>query len=354
MDNKNFPVFFLAANSADGFYSEFGTNYNSDWTAYIIKGGPGTGKSSLMRSFAEKAAASGFLTILCPCSSDPESLDSVILPKQKTIILDGTAPHIVEPQNPGLCEQIINTGDFWDINLLRENSEHIKTINAENKSYHKKATLYIAAAGQLKRYNFSHALSATDIDMCFNFGNKIARKYIRVRGKDSQEWRRFLSGITPKGYIFYADTLNLLAEKRIVIRDEFGAAASVILSAIRDYALSRHHEIITVKNPILPNDIIDAVIIPDLSLAFIREEYEKIDTNSYKINALRFYNKNVLNTAKEKIKFNKKAYNSILKSATDNLHNAKSAHDRLEKYYASAMDFNALNCFTEKFLNNVL
>ena len=46
--------YFLAANSCEGFYSVFDKAYlpDGEWRAYIIKGGPGTGKSSFMKRFA--------------------------------------------------------------------------------------------------------------------------------------------------------------------------------------------------------------------------------------------------------------------------------------------------------------
>ncbi|MBR4761571.1 MAG: hypothetical protein IK086_02935, partial [Clostridia bacterium] len=103
--------FFLAANSAEGFVSHFADCYiPGDWHAYIVKGGPGTGKSGLMKYIAAKAANSGHKVVFCPCSSDPDSLDAVIVSDLKTVVLDGTAPHTVEPRLPGACENIINTG----------------------------------------------------------------------------------------------------------------------------------------------------------------------------------------------------------------------------------------------------
>ena len=42
---KNFNLkYFLGANSANGFVSEFGSNCDTRFKTYIIKGGPGTGK----------------------------------------------------------------------------------------------------------------------------------------------------------------------------------------------------------------------------------------------------------------------------------------------------------------------
>ena len=51
MDIAKQPTYFLAANSGQGFYSKFGECYDAHngWKAYVIKGGPGTGKSSLMK-----------------------------------------------------------------------------------------------------------------------------------------------------------------------------------------------------------------------------------------------------------------------------------------------------------------
>lgn len=354
MENEIFSKYFLAANSGVGFYSKFADNYGADWTAYIIKGGPGTGKSSLMRRFAAKAQEKNKKIVLCPCSSDPDSLDAVILPDSHVIMLDGTAPHVVEPKNPGVCEQIVNTGAFWDRSVLKNSAEKISAAANENKAYHKKAAAYITAAGSLKRFNFSHALSTCDINSCFEFGSRLAHKYIRVRGIKAHEWVRFLGGITPKGHVFFNETIDNESDRRVIIRDEYGAAASIILSAVRDYALSHHHEIITIKNPILPEDITDAIFIPDLKLAFLREEYEKLNSSSYKINANRFYDIKQLNKAKEKCKFNKKAGAALLASAADCLRLAKLSHDKLEKHYINAMNFDALDSYTSTLLENII
>ena len=120
MENFNLK-YFLAANSCEGFCSYFDKSYlpDGEWRAFIIKGGPGTGKSSFMKYFALKASEKGYKTLLCPCSSDPNSLDGVIIPDKKLVMLDGTPPHTLEPAFPGACEKILNFGDFWDDNAFK-------------------------------------------------------------------------------------------------------------------------------------------------------------------------------------------------------------------------------------------
>ena len=92
----NFPLFFLGANSSDGFVSRFESAYSPDgrWRCYIIKGGPGTGKSTFIRRIISAMAEQGEKIEIIPCSSDPSSLDAAIFPDKKIAVFDGTAPHV--------------------------------------------------------------------------------------------------------------------------------------------------------------------------------------------------------------------------------------------------------------------
>ena len=72
---------FMGANSPIGFCSFFEEIYNpyKNHHPYIIKGGPGTGKSTVMKKVARKAEEKGYDTELIYCSSDPSSLDGIIV-----------------------------------------------------------------------------------------------------------------------------------------------------------------------------------------------------------------------------------------------------------------------------------
>lgn len=86
--------YFLGANSPSGFYSLYHqlsepTQFRS---VYLIKGGPGSGKSTLMRRVERHAQAMGLQTEQILCSGDPDSLDGVILPQLNVALVDATAP----------------------------------------------------------------------------------------------------------------------------------------------------------------------------------------------------------------------------------------------------------------------
>lgn len=341
---KTSKKYFLAANSAEGFISHFGECYDEydGWRVYIIKGGPGTGKSSLMKKIATKARIKGLDVCLCPCSSDPDSLDAVIIEETKTVVLDGTAPHILEPKLVGVCENIVNLCDNWDTEILFNNREKIIESNLKNKHLHKTASRYLIAAGQALKENLQLALIATDIKGAKIFAEKLASKLIpNNKNKEGREWIRFFTGITPKGLVDFTAENTAEYSKRIIISDPYGAVSSVMLKTIRQYALSAGHTVITVKNSFLPSLLIDAVILPELDLCFLGENgLIKIGGDERRIHARRFMDISLINRSKEKRRFNNKIFKELVLSASKTLCAAKKVHDEIEGYYISAMDFN--------------
>ena len=86
--------YFLGGNTPSGFYSLYHQLSDPERfrALYIIKSGPGSGKSSLMRRVGQRAQAAGLETVEVLCSGDPDSLDALILPRLGAAIVDGTAP----------------------------------------------------------------------------------------------------------------------------------------------------------------------------------------------------------------------------------------------------------------------
>lgn len=354
----NFSKYFLAANSAEGFVSHFADNYDalSDWRAYIIKGGPGTGKSSFMKYIMVRAIDAGYTVEICPCTSDPDSLDAIIIKEIKTMVLDGTSPHVVEPKYPGACEEIINLGQFWCGEKLREKAAQIIDITNQNKKLHKTAAAYITAAGELIYDNLKLSERFTNQKKVQQFATKFALRLIPKRKKHAPfEWVRFLGGVTPNGVVAYSKTIDQFYKNVVVIDDKYGAVAGVIMDVVRKTALDNGHEIITLKNLFLPSKLIDHILIPELSLAFVREyEYIKFSEEHRRIHARRFYDVNTLRAHRPRITFNRRVTRELLLGAIETLQKAKSVHDQMEKYYIDAMDFKAMTMFAEQKAEEIL
>ncbi len=87
--------YFLGANSPQGFYSLYSELIDPAQARaiYILKGGPGCGKSTLMRRVGAALEEAGCTVEYICCSGDPDSLDAVIAPALGVALVDGTAPH---------------------------------------------------------------------------------------------------------------------------------------------------------------------------------------------------------------------------------------------------------------------
>jgi len=92
--------YFLGANSYNGFYSFYDdfVGLSKIKRLFIIKGGPGCGKSTFMKTIADAANAAGHDVERVLCSADPNSLDGIYIPSLRVAYVDGTAPHAAVPK----------------------------------------------------------------------------------------------------------------------------------------------------------------------------------------------------------------------------------------------------------------
>ena len=101
--------FFLGATTPAGFKGYFEPlRHEPGMQMYLIKSGPGCGKSTLMKRLAQAAEQQGQPIEKIHCASDPDSLDGVVFLQKHAAILDATAPHVVEPDAPGADEIVVS------------------------------------------------------------------------------------------------------------------------------------------------------------------------------------------------------------------------------------------------------
>lgn len=88
-------TFFLGANAPSGFYSLYDELLPPERAQriFLLKGGAGCGKSTLMGKVADALAGTGEDVEYIRCSGDPDSLDAVLFPHLGVAIVDATAPH---------------------------------------------------------------------------------------------------------------------------------------------------------------------------------------------------------------------------------------------------------------------
>ena len=103
----------------------------------------------------------GLDTVSILCSGDPDSLDALILPQRGIAIVDGTAPHIVEPHYPGVVESYVDLGSCYDRAGLAPLRQEIISSTDRYKGRYPRVYRCLEAAGQLRRDNRELMLTST-------------------------------------------------------------------------------------------------------------------------------------------------------------------------------------------------
>ena len=98
----------------------------------VLKGGPGVGKSTFMRRVHAALCPDGQPSTLYFCSGDPDSLDAVAVPHLGLLLLDGTAPHVVDPVYPGARDSIVNLGECLDEAAMRPRLPQLRAVMADH------------------------------------------------------------------------------------------------------------------------------------------------------------------------------------------------------------------------------
>lgn len=352
-------TFYLGGNTPNGFFSFFSEIYNpnDNWRLYIIKGGPGTGKSSFIKNVATEVEKEGYAVERIPCASDPTSLDGVIFHELKTAIADGTAPHVIEPKFPGAIEQILNLGDYWDSNMLRENAFEIRRLTLLNSEEHKRCNRFISVAASIDQDTKKLVSPFLMQDKIKRFAKRFAAREFNIKkGVPSKEYHRFLSAITPFGFDVKTQTATALCGKIISIDDPFGLSSSMLLEELRKVALLQGLDIIICPCPLRPETDIEHLFLPELGLGLMTQNlYHKAPlSTSRTIHYERFCDKEKVKAIKNRITFNGKVKLELLDEAVIHLQKAKALHDILESYYIKAMDFDKVNNLAKKVILDIL
>lgn len=351
---------FIAANSSKGFVSFFDDLFNIEKInkIYLIKGGPGCGKSTFMKKVADAAEKAEYTVERIHCSSDPDSLDGIVIEQIKTAIIDATPPHTYDMKYPGVFESIIDFSSFWDEqSLINTKKEIIETTNQISNNYNQVYGV-LRSAGLLYEQLTSISESFLNKEKILKLIKKTVEQNTLTPVESYQIIkRRFYNSINGAGKVSFSDTPEKLCNHGIIIDDDIMAAGN-ILTKFLAYFKKRGYGIIVYFNPLCPDTKIDHLIIPQLNFGIFSSNpifRFDLENNDFKhINIKNYIDKNAYILNKNKITFRKKLINELLDSAISDLQNIKNMHDLLEQYYINSVDYEKINIFTKNFIQKIV
>lgn len=341
--------YFAASNSGRGFVSYFDSVFSPSRfeKVYIIKGGPGTGKSYFMKSAANAAEKAGKKTECYYCSSDQNSLDGLVI-DEKIALLDGTAPHDADPAFPGAVENIIDLGRFWNPDELAKNRETIEKLNEKKKSAYARVYHYLAACREIGAAEETLLLRAADMRKMRRCA-ELCMKKIPCEC-EYHEKIGICDSVGMEGRVRF-DTFEKKAKRIYSINDIFGSG-HLFLNFVREIASEKRMDVVLSFDPVIPERL-DCVYMPKSGILFAlgcSPDPEKTKC----INMSRFILREKLCCIKKALKSAGKLRAAALDEALAALGDVKNVHFEIEKIYEEAMDFKSKEEYCQDFIKNLI
>ncbi|HYE83633.1 MAG TPA: hypothetical protein VEG39_15880 [Clostridia bacterium] len=337
----NVKKVFPGGNTSRGFHSFYEHIIPEDAERiFIIKGGPGVGKSSFMKTIAEEFVKQGYDAEFHYCSSDNKSLDGLVIKKANVALIDGTAPHAVDPKNPGAVDEILNLGEFWNEPGLVKEKYNIINYNKQIRMRFHSAYRYLMSAKEMQ--DDMETIIGEGIDREKLNKLKLTLRYelvdgVSVMNRSAGTRHLFDSAITPEGLVDYIDTIIQGNYICYYLKGGVGTVSTDILSYLtreynmKGYTAELYHQ------PLNP-DRLQTMVIEGLKIAVTVNP--KMEARAYKIIDLdTVIDEKKFEDKTEMLAKDRETYTRMLEEGVKRIKLAKLLHDEMEKSYVGSMDF---------------
>ncbi len=338
--------YFAASNTRNGFKSLFDECFKKCERLFILKGSSGCGKSTFMRRIAGKAEQLGYTTDIIRCSSDPDSLDGVIVHEMGIAVADGTSPHVMDVKYPCVRESIINLGEFWDEQKILPHKDEIISLTDKKSEHFKNAYRCLSAMGNIEDIKRQIVQKSVITDRSDETVFSIAENAFDGRG---EEQKLFTSAFASNGI----KVIHTFGRVKRLYRIS-GYASFYLLNSLYGIARERGVEmIVSLATP--DSSMPDSLYFPSTGTLVTLLQNPPCDSfdEEKSVSCSKFTNTDILSSCRVRLKGLDRIINELSLEAKNELSHAKETHNRIESIYIGAMNFNLLDEYTLTFIKKL-
>ena len=331
--------YFVCANTAKGFVDYFSSNLADLDRVFILKGGSGTGKSTIMSRIGKAYQECDYAVEYIHCSSDANSLDGVIIPDLSVAVVDGTSPHVIEPVLPGAIEDYVNLGIALERKKLEPHKEEMLALKKEISGHYVKVYDYLQQAAVIKEK--AHVTVQEILPLEANKQQDIMEQILgkMVLMKKAVLKHRFCGDLTAKGDVYPGLDIAKSAEMRYFIS---GKHADEVFSLLTEAATERGYDVMLYHDHLQPEKII-FMAIPEKSLCILNYHYHAVkklrqpNDQWFDFDALESTTAESSQLPNASVEDDESE--RLIAKACEALQAARKAHGALEQFYYPAVDF---------------
>lgn len=335
--------YFGGMNTADGFRSFFGELTDRVSYSYVIKGGPGTGKSYFMNLVRTEAENRGLSVELICCASDAFSLDGILIPSLNIGIFDGTAPHVLDPKLPAVSGEWIRFDSFLDKTVLEKRRTEIEALSRSKKALYEReraaSVLYAEAEKEILAITeeclYREKMSAA--------AGRILKK--NMTGKTGETKNIQVSSVGMRGTV----KLPTLEKAAKDIRYVYGHGAELFLSLLLRLTEEARKTVYVSRHPVLgemPTDL----FFPDSGVLFTVSERKPAESG---INMERFLDKEHLKSNRSSMRILHKIREQASEAMNQSFRQIADCHFAIERIYGEALDKEAKERYSAELIGRI-
>lgn len=340
--------FFASANGYGGFVSYFNAIFDLKKLnrLYILKGGPGTGKSTFMKKAVALAEECGADVEIFRCSSDINSLDGVLIKNKSGRlmgILDGTAPHTKDSELPGACDRLVDLGAAWNEDKLTSAKKEIEHLSEAKKNCYSAAYRYLGISSVFEDYikaEIKKSFIAVE-------ATKLCKRIIDlINPKETGEYTlRLVSSFSDIGYTTLP-TIDIISKKKYSVSGIHGSDRMLIGILVK-HLLNNGYAFTAFPSAYDKNSY-EAIYFQDTGIALVSDGCgENIADTAGILNLSDLFDRG----SSEDLIYNNRAV--FLDLAAKKISEAKKYHFELENIYTAAMNFSLLTEITDEILEKI-
>lgn len=259
--------FFVNGNTAHGFRSLLDSSLQGIEQLFIIKGGPLSARSQIIRAAADQLAEEGYEIWIIHSPANNDALDGVIVPALKLGMIDGSQRHFKEPNLPDAKVNYIDLNEAMNHSTLQLNQTQITELQTLVNDAYERA--YAGFTEALRIHDEWEALYISNMN--FAAADELTDHYITLLygelglGKSSRIDHRFLGAATPQGAVDYVPNLTT-GLKRYLIKGRAGSGKSTMLKKLLAAATQRGLDVEVYHCGFDPNSL-DMIIVREQGFA---------------------------------------------------------------------------------------
>ena len=342
---------FASSHTSQGFYTFIPELMEGLGKAYILKGPPGSGKSSLIRLIGDLMSQQGYDVEFWASAQEPVSPDGVYIPQFNAAVINGSLPRPIEPKYPGVREIIINLCEYWDQAIVDQNQrEIIDSVDQADKFWsqlHSTLKEVSRVKEEIRNTNAAH-LNVGKI------GGLIQQLSSEIMESRSGEKHYFAGIITEDGLMDYINEISAECTKRYIFKGPIGSGKSTVICELarearqKGYFLEYYHCGLEV-------DYLVMIIIRNLQLALIESGHVEValrpgDTIVDMTRYMDDYDHELMAVQNSEAM---RRFEALLLQAQQDLGKGHQATRKIKKIYASAMDFESLDCIRQEIAQEI-